>query len=205
MADPVCFQRVTMKKSDFRSLKIASDGVATILYGFDRDENVENVTIKTILDAAQRARNDGREDEAIALYDSVIDMPLSDKDSSFLSVLMDHPLRVAYLYRADIDLERSKLNAALSNIDQAFRFFAFGPKRAQMLMLRAQALFGLGQSARAMRDLDGAVATDPTENSYSLRADVELSLGQRDKAIADYRSAQYCPKGRQTSSEPPTS
>jgi tetratricopeptide (TPR) repeat protein len=189
MADRVCFERVTMKKSDFRSLKIASDGVAPILYGFDRDENEENVTIKTMLDAAQRARNDGRKDQAMALYDRVIDMPLSDKDTSFDPVITDHPLRIAYAYRASIELGQSKLNAALSDIDHAFRFFAAGPKKSEMLMLRARALLGLGQSARAMHDLDGAVATDPSADSYSLRADVELILGQRDKAIADYRSA----------------
>jgi Tfp pilus assembly protein PilF len=65
-----------------------------------------------------------------------------------------------------------------------------GPKLARVYLKRAAAYVKARRSKEALADCDEAIRLNPLDDTaFRARAEVHLSLGEHDKATADFRQA----------------
>lgn len=139
------------------------------------DEEDSAVAEKADLQAQQgeRYRMAGQRAKALACYQKALDL--------------DSGCAQAYLGRASIYIEQSRLNEALLDCNSALRQ---QPERAVLYVLRGLVYVRLGNLKRALGEAEDAIRFDPRlPSAYMLRGNVRFKKGMTKEALFDVKQA----------------
>jgi tetratricopeptide (TPR) repeat protein len=92
-----------------------------------------------------------------------------------------------YIDRGNYFLHENQVENALANFNKALEL---NPKNAEALTARSRAALRHGDPQKAVDDATAALAIEPREETYGVRADAYRKLQDYQKAVADYDSAQ---------------
>jgi serine/threonine protein kinase/regulator of sirC expression with transglutaminase-like and TPR domain len=131
------------------------------------------LTAKELLDRGDTLFNQGKKQEAIALYDK--------------SIALEPTNSAAYMSRGFARVDVDDKQGAIADYTKAIEL---DPKNSYSYSSRGNVRSDLNDKPGAIEDLNKAIALDPKDAfAYSSRGHVHVDLGDKQKAIADYTKA----------------
>jgi tetratricopeptide (TPR) repeat protein len=131
------------------------------------------LTAKELLDRGDTLFNQGKKQEAIALYDK--------------SIALEPTNSAAYMSRGFARVDVDDKPGAIADYTKAIEL---DPKNSYSYSSRGNVRSDLNDKPGAVEDLNKAISLDPKDAfAYSSRGHVHVDLGDKQKAIADYTKA----------------